>query len=102
MSAKSRVNTPPNPQRRTRAANPAEQSVDVAEQEKAMRLIQMLANGGQQQYKPILKSLKEIGITPVTMPVMLGDEPKDCLVIPVDQLMGAEWKHMSGMDEDDV
>lgn len=80
--------------------NPAEQHVDAAQRAQAMEFLQKImgakAGGG---YTPILKALKQIGITPKTMPVMIGDEPEDCLVIPVSELMSKEWKHMSELDE---
>lgn len=81
---------------RNRAANPAEQSVDMEKREQAMRLIQQLA-GNAGQYVPLLKQLATIGVEPKVMDVMLGDEPTECIVLPVSELMAKEWKYMNNI-----
>lgn len=83
---------------RQRALNPAEQSVDMAQREQAMKLFHLLA-GQHQQYQPIIKSLKQLGIQPLIMDVTVGDEPTECLVIPVAILMRKEWEHMNETPE---
>lgn len=88
-----------NNQGRNKAANPAEQSVDTAQREQAMKFMQMLA--GKSQYVPILKALKEIGVKPRKMAVMIGDEPMDCIVIPEQELMSKEWAHMCDNDNEE-
>ena len=79
---------------RQRIDNPAEQSVDMAQREQAMQLFKMLA-GNRNQYQPIIKSLKQLDIQPLIMTVTVGDEPTDCLVIPIAVLMQKEWEHMN-------
>jgi hypothetical protein len=61
--------------------------------------MQMLAGRGQ-EYVPILKSLRQIGVEPKIMTVMVGDEPTDCIVIPQMELMSKEWAHMSGTEQE--
>lgn len=49
-------------------------------------------------YTPLAKSLKAAGIQPRVMDIMLdvnGPEV-ECLVIPVQELIYKEWKHMTG------
>jgi hypothetical protein len=82
-----------------RPTPPATPPVDEAQREQAMKFMQMLAGKGQ-EYVPILKSLRQIGIEPKIMPVMIGDEPTDCLVIPQHELMLKEWSRMSGQEQE--
>lgn len=77
---------------------PQQPPVDPAQREQAIKFMQMLAGNRQQEYTPILKSLKQIGVEPKSMTVMVGDEPTDCLVIPLQELMSKEWAHMSGQE----
>jgi hypothetical protein len=71
--------------------------VDDAQREQALKFIEMLAGRGQ-EYVPILKSLKAIGIEPKVMTVMIGDEPTDCIVISQQELMSKEWARLSGQE----
>jgi hypothetical protein len=56
---------------------------------------------GSAQYVPIMKQLGKLGIKPATMPVTFpGDEnPRDCIVIPAEELMRAEWNYMNEQEE---
>lgn len=47
-------------------------------------------------YTPLAKSLEAAGIKPRVMDIMLEDQPVECLVIPVQELIYKEWKHMTG------
>lgn len=78
---------------------PPPQQQSPAQREQAIQFMQMLAGRGQ-EYVPVLKSLKQIGVKPKTMTVMVGDEPTDCIVIPVQELMSKEWAHMSGQEDE--
>jgi hypothetical protein len=54
-------------------------------------------------YTPLAKSLEAAHIKPRVMDIMLGEEPVECLVIPVQELIYKEWKHMTGgFDSNDV
>jgi hypothetical protein len=64
------------------------------------KLAQMLKGArGEQEYTPVLKALKSIGVEPAIMTVMIKDEPIECVVIPVDELRNKEWLHMSGQKQ---
>lgn len=80
-------------------SQPTPPPLDDVQREQAMKLMQMLAGRGQ-EYVPILKSLRQIGIEPRIMPVTLGDEPVDCLVIPQHELMLKEWARLSGQEQE--
>jgi hypothetical protein len=58
------------------------------------RITKMLR--GSQEYVPIIKELEQIGVEPKFMTVILGEEPTECIVIPLNELMHKEWMHMSG------
>lgn len=73
--------------------------MDDHQREQAMKFMQMLAGRGQ-EYVPILKSLRQIGIEPKIMPVTIGDEPVDCIVIPQQELMNKEWARMSDQEQE--
>lgn len=66
------------------------------------KMEQLRALAGQQQQRPawtsVFKRVEALGIRLRIMPVMLSDEPVKCLVLPVDQLIMAEYKEMSGVD----
>jgi hypothetical protein len=49
-------------------------------------------------YTPIMKALEQIGIEPKVMPVMIGDMPIDCVVIPAQELLVKEYAILSGVD----
>lgn len=83
---------PPNNQR---PVNPAEQSVDAAQRQQAMEFLQKIMQAKQTpSYVPIVKQLGQIGIKPITKDV----DGKESIVIPVDELMAKEWRHMSELD----
>ena len=82
--------------------NPAEQAVNAHQREQAMQLLKMMAgNNNSPQYQPVLKSLKAIGVKIRKMTVMVGEEPEDCIVIPVQELMSREWAHLNEIEETD-
>lgn len=63
------------------------------------KLAQMLRGArGDQEYTPIIKTLKMIGIEPETQEIQLevDGEVVECLIIPIKELMAKEWQHMSG------
>lgn len=70
------------------------------EQQEAMKRVGEglggLFKGRQQPYTPITKSLEQIGIGVNIQPVMIGEDPVDCVVIPVNELIYKEWQHMTG------
>lgn len=80
--------------------NMNEKHVDAAQRQQAMEFLQkiMMAKGAGPQYMPIIKALSTIGVEPKVMDVMLGDEPEECLVIPLTELMSKEWRYMSEME----
>jgi hypothetical protein len=47
-------------------------------------------------YVSVLKSLEDIGLEPKMMTVTIADEPVDCFVIPMQELIYKEWQRMSG------
>lgn len=60
-----------------------------------------LFGGGQrreEKYVPVTKSLKQIGLDPRIMDVMIGEQPVQCFVIPCQELVYKEWQHMTGGD----
>lgn len=86
-------------------SNPAEKHVDDEQKRKALETITKLGNafkgmgagGGRPvPYTPIGKSLEALGLEPKVMDIMIGDEPVECLVIPLNELMQREWQHMGG------
>ena len=56
-----------------------------------------LFSGRQNSHKPIVKALEDIGIEIRVMPVMIGDEPVDCIVIPAGELMHKEYEFITGV-----
>jgi hypothetical protein len=77
--------------------NPLEEKPPPGQQE-AMNRLAGLFKGKTPAHEPIIKSLEKLGVNPKVMPIMLGDEAIDCLVIPVDLLMMKEYQYMSGID----
>jgi hypothetical protein len=78
-------------------APPAQQQQD------AMKKLGGLFGNKEKQYSPIVKSLTAANIKPRVMDIMIGDEPTECLVIPVQELIYKEWKHITGgFDSNDV
>ena len=78
--------------------NPATQHVTEQQRAQALSEIQKLSNVmGQQQQKPILKLLREMGIEPKYMTVVVGDIPTDCIVIPKQELMSKEYAYLAGV-----
>ena len=78
--------------------NPASQHVTEQQRAQALSAIQKLSNVmGQQQQKPILKLLREMGIEPKYMTVVVGDVPTDCVVIPKQELMSKEYAYLAGV-----
>lgn len=76
--------------------NPAERA---ARQKEAQQAIGNIADRFKKQppaYVPIGKSLEAISMDVKIMDIMIGDEPVECLVIPVDELMRKEWIQMGG------
>lgn len=51
-----------------------------------------------QPHRPLIKTLGDLGIRVRVMPVMIGDEPVDCLVIPAQELLVKEYQLLSGID----
>jgi hypothetical protein len=49
-------------------------------------------------HEPIIKSLEKIGLNPKVMPVTIGGEEVDCIVMPIELLMLKEYQYMSGVD----
>ena len=66
------------------------------EQFEAFGKLARILKGGQQEYTPIMTALQAINVDYKIVDVMLGDEPTECLVIPLKDLMYREWAHMSG------
>lgn len=62
------------------------------------QFIQMLMDKLKPQHKPILNSLKELGIPTRVKSTVINGTQMDCLVIPIDELMRKEYMHMSGVD----
>jgi hypothetical protein len=69
------------------------------EQLEAFGKIARLLKGAQPEYVPVSKSLEAIGIRPKIMDIMIGDDPTECMVIPLAELIRKEWEHMSGTKE---
>lgn len=87
--------------------NPAEHHVSEEQKEQALAALQKIGNafknmgGGTKsgdKHEPIMKSLDKMGITVHFMPVMVGDEPTDCVVIPVSELIVKEYQYMTGVN----
>lgn len=58
-----------------------------------------LAGGERKKpYQSILKSLEEIGIDPIKTVIAVRGENKECIVIPIEELIYKEWLYMSGAD----
>ena len=68
------------------------------EQFEAFGKLARILKGGQQEYTPIMKALQAINVDYKIVDVMLGDEPTECLVIPLKDLMYREWCHISGQN----
>ena len=79
------------------ASNIPPQATDE-QRKQALDFLQKVIGDRQSQYKPLNKILEEIGIKPHVLAVMIGDEPVECLVIPVQELMMKEYKFMTGFD----
>jgi hypothetical protein len=68
-------------------------------QELGRKLGGLFKGGGTNaRHKPIVKALEELGIDYKVMPVMIGDEPIDCVVIPAQELLVKEYAAMTGVD----
>jgi len=79
--------------------NPAEKAVNDDQREKAMAALSKIGGafkGKGDRYNPVGKSLEALGIEPKIMDIMLGDEPVECMVIPLKELIYKEWYKMSG------
>lgn len=79
--------------------NRAEEAVDRDAREKTQSAVADIAKAfskREQPYQPIGKALSTIGIQPRVIPLDIGDETMDCLVIPIAELMMKEWVHMGG------
>jgi hypothetical protein len=83
--------------------NPAEKAVNAEQRRKAVESLTKVGEAFKNMrsttkvdYTPIGKSLAAIGIEPKTMDIMIGDEPVECLVIPLNELVYKEWRHMGG------
>jgi hypothetical protein len=64
------------------------------------KLAQMLKGArSEPEYMPIMKALEAIHVDYKIIDVMLGDEPTECIVIPLKDLMYREWCHMSGQKQ---
>ena len=48
-------------------------------------------------HRPIVKALEDIGMQLRVMPVMIGDETVDCIVIPAEELMRYEYQYITGV-----
>ena len=48
-------------------------------------------------HRPIVKALEDIGMKLRIMPVMIGDQPVDCIVIPAEDLMRLEYQYITGV-----
>ena len=48
-------------------------------------------------HRPIVKALEDIGMQLRVMPVMIGDETVDCIVIPAEELMRNEYQYITGV-----
>jgi hypothetical protein len=67
------------------------------EQMQAFAKLASIMKGSQkQEYIPVMKALEAIQVDYKIIDVMLGDEPTECVVIPLKDLMYREWCHMSG------
>ncbi len=49
-------------------------------------------------YQSVLKSLAQIGIEPVKTVIAVNGENKECIAIPVEELIYKEWAYMSEAD----
>lgn len=80
---------------------PAGGQPDPAQRAQAMEFLQkiMQAKGGAPAYTPIMKALKQIGVEPIKEVIEMEGKDVECLIIPMDSLVKAEWKHMSELDE---
>lgn len=48
-------------------------------------------------HRPIVKALEDIGMKYKVMPVMIGEEPVDCIVIPAEEMMRLEYQYITGV-----
>jgi hypothetical protein len=46
-------------------------------------------------YTPVTESLEQIGLEPIITDINLDDKIVECLVIPVQDLIYKEWRHMT-------
>lgn len=76
--------------------NPLEGGGGTAGQEVGRGLAQLFGKGREDKYVPVTKSLKQIGLEPKIMDIMVGEEPVQCFVIPCQELVYKEWQHMTG------
>lgn len=84
---------------RRKMNNPLDQVGSAEGQAAAERLINTFAGllgGGKKNYIGVHKSLETIGMIPKVMHVTIADEPIECLVIPMDELIVKEWKYLTG------
>ena len=69
------------------------------DQSEAMGKLAGLFKSKPEAYTPVTKSLKDIGLEPIIMDVFLIDHPGtelvECLVIPVQDLIYREWRHIT-------
>jgi isocitrate dehydrogenase len=80
--------------------NPAEKHVNEAQKEQALAAMQKIGTAVKGmtagRYTPVGKSLTDLGIEPKIMDIMIADEPVECMVIPLKELIYKEWFKMSG------
>lgn len=69
---------------------------DKKAQEMAGGLASLFGKSKPKVHAPILKSLETIGVEPRVLDVMIGDESVECFVIPTQELIFKEWRHMTG------
>jgi hypothetical protein len=79
-------------------SNPAERAAD--EQQK--RDLAKKAGGFMDAFKKappfmsVSESLKASGVNYRVMPVMVGDQTEECLVVIMNEMIAGEWRHMTG------
>jgi hypothetical protein len=76
--------------------NPLQEEQQRQKTQEAANGLANLFKGKPSAYVSVLKSLEDIGLEPKIMPVIIADEPVDCFVIPVQELIYKEWQRMSG------
>lgn len=78
--------------------NMAEKAVNDQKAAEGQSALAKMFAPKQTPHKAIIKSLEDIGVRVRVMPVMLGDEATDCLVIPIQELIIKEYTQLSGVD----